>query len=742
MLVRFAVLCLLAVLHLADAPDARAEERLALVIGNADYSNIKKLKNPLNDARLISETLENVGFEVILETNVGKLEMERAILKFGRRLKQLGDDAVGLFFFAGHGVQSSGDNYLLPNEIDIQDDSELQIAAVRADWVLGQMESAGNRTNLVFLDSCRDNPFVGDSAFRNLRETGLAEMKAPIGTYIGYATAPGKKTRDGTGKHSPFTLALSKAIKRPGITIEAAFKRTRIEVMDRTSDKQVPWNASSLIGEFYFVEPNNERDESEGLDKLDLAFWNSVKDSNDPAKYDLYIEAFPEGAFVTRARESKLEIARRPDLQSDAARYRGEDRPSAPRLYVLSFGDLDSVGSQEKLGSEGGFADRLASYVSNNLSRLSAIELARPPTLPKSGAFNVRPSFADWRLRNVDYLMNISVEPTGDGRIKVSHRLWDVVNERQIQGLRYSTQADNWQRVGNILSDNAVEKVLGDGAYFDSRLIFVARSSGGANPWRLAIMDLNGENHKFLSSVKNPADRPVHSPFSSEVIYSGESLGKDGVFLFNLSTGRRSQINPAGYTVNEYRFLSKDQAALLVEEEDTGHSAVLIYHLRDGTTKTLFTDTSNKVTGIAAHDGHIVVALAREQDFLLNFWPADENRPRTVHKSVSERLYGLKYSPVSDQIAFIRYSNRLWRISITGLDTNEVRDVHSVYGSIGDEPFSSLSWGPNGKMLVYSRHFSGDRYALEAVSTDGGRVISIPTPTEARSPSWSNNSTQ
>jgi formylglycine-generating enzyme required for sulfatase activity len=240
----------LALLMLATA-NALAEEqqRIALVIGNSSYAN-SRLANPVNDARLISSALRQHGFEVIERLDAGERDMGRAVKAFGERLETAGSDAVGLFYYAGHGVQVDGINYLIPVDADIEDEEDVPIEAVSADHILGIIEASGNRLNLMFLDACRNNPFLRTS--RNARH-GLATMNAPTGIFIGYATAPGDVAKDGSGANSPFTTAMAATMGQPGEPIESMFKRVRLSVIAATEGEQTPWSASSLTGDFSFV---------------------------------------------------------------------------------------------------------------------------------------------------------------------------------------------------------------------------------------------------------------------------------------------------------------------------------------------------------------------------------------------------------------------------------------------------------------------------------------------------------
>ena len=222
------------------------ELRVALVIGNSDYQN-SPLKNPGNDAEAMARALSQVGFEVIKKTNLTQKEMKMAIDEFGRRL---GPDCVALFFFAGHGMQVNGNNYLMPLQTRIESEEDVEYEAVRADRVLAKMERAQPRVNIVILDACRNNPFA--RSFRSGRQ-GLAHMDAPSGTIIAYATAPGSVASDGAGDNGLYTQELIKNITTPGLAIEEVFKRVRVGVQDESGKEQIPWESSSLVGNFYFA---------------------------------------------------------------------------------------------------------------------------------------------------------------------------------------------------------------------------------------------------------------------------------------------------------------------------------------------------------------------------------------------------------------------------------------------------------------------------------------------------------
>jgi len=224
------------------------EQRLALLIGNSSYMHGGSLSNPVNDVREMKAALEGLGFTVFKYENCTQKSMKRAMDEFGKKLK--GKD-VGLFFYAGHGVQVKGHNYLIPVDAKLDNENDAEYDCVRADRVLAKMESAGSRTNIVILDACRDNPFER-SWHRGTEGVGLAFMNAPSGSLIAYSTAPGKTALDGQGKNSPYTAALLEHIKTPNITVIEMFQGVRSAVITRSENKQIPWESTSLRGNFYF----------------------------------------------------------------------------------------------------------------------------------------------------------------------------------------------------------------------------------------------------------------------------------------------------------------------------------------------------------------------------------------------------------------------------------------------------------------------------------------------------------
>ena len=251
---RLGLAALSALLLAVFAGPAAAEKRIALVVGNSAYQNITRLDNPKNDATLMADTLSGLGFALIggrAQLDLDKQSLDTAVQNFGRQIQ--GAD-VALFYYAGHGVQVSGSNYLVPVGANPTREADVDFQMVDVNLVLRQMQGSGTRLNMVILDACRNNPFGA----RGLRASdgGLAQMRAPEGTLISYATQPGSVAQDGSDGHSPYTRALAATIRLAGLDIFQTFNQVGLAVKRQTGGSQQPWVSSSPIdGTFYFVAP-------------------------------------------------------------------------------------------------------------------------------------------------------------------------------------------------------------------------------------------------------------------------------------------------------------------------------------------------------------------------------------------------------------------------------------------------------------------------------------------------------
>jgi hypothetical protein len=276
----------------------RSEQRIALVIGNSAYdSTIGRLANPANDAADFAKALRAADFEVMLKLDIDRDEMLRAMVNFGRALR---DGGVGLFYYAGHAIQVDGNNYLVPLGANIDNEDYIPIETVDVNQVLARMGGADNRLNIVILDACRNNPFRG--TFRGVTR-GLAATLAPSGTYIAYAAAPGQVALDGESRNSPYTSALLDVLGEPGLRLEDVFKLVGARVLSRTDGTQTPWTASSITGDFYFHLPEPEQTplaavQAPAADPTYINVWNAIANSQDPVDFQIFLETFPDSPLA------------------------------------------------------------------------------------------------------------------------------------------------------------------------------------------------------------------------------------------------------------------------------------------------------------------------------------------------------------------------------------------------------------------------------------------------------------
>jgi uncharacterized caspase-like protein len=306
--VRRVLTAILLLVGLAVSPAGAAERRVALVIGNGAYAQTP-LPNTINDAQAMADVLSRLGFKVTTKLNVTQHEMEYAIIDFGRELQKGG---VSLFYYAGHAVQVRGQNFMIPIGAKISVEDHVQPESVDINKVIGRMAGARNKLNIVILDACRDNPF-GDTF--NFYSEGLAQTRAPAGTYIAYAAAPGEVAFDGTGPHSFYTGALVKALEIRGIPIEETFKHVSAAVREETHKMQTPWTLSSFAGEFYFNPTASEVAEKKDdviAKELnhDLVFSQLIFDSDRTEDFEDYLTLFPKGITAEKARKRLEELQR------------------------------------------------------------------------------------------------------------------------------------------------------------------------------------------------------------------------------------------------------------------------------------------------------------------------------------------------------------------------------------------------------------------------------------------------
>jgi uncharacterized caspase-like protein len=332
---------LVAMLMIAFAADARAQKRVALVIGNSAYRHVPQLANPINDAGDMSEKLRGMGFEVVSGHDLDLDGVRDRIRDFVSRLD--GAD-IALFYYAGHGLQVNGENYLAPVDAQLSSAIDLDFETVPISLVMSAMERSA-KVNLFFFDACRDNPLV-DNLARSMGTRsgsvgrGLAKLGTGVGSLIAFATQPGNVALDGKERNSPFTAALLRHLGTPGQDITRDLVKVRRDVLAATDGRQVPWDNSSLTSEVVLVSaPVEKPDEAEAAasaagtagaaeadNSVELAYWDTIKSADDREYFTLYLKQYPQGAFAPLARMKIATIERR---AAEAAARKAEEAKKA-----------------------------------------------------------------------------------------------------------------------------------------------------------------------------------------------------------------------------------------------------------------------------------------------------------------------------------------------------------------------------------------------------------------------------
>jgi hypothetical protein len=301
---------------LSGVQAAFAENRIALVIGQSNYRAVVALPNPANDAKAVSQLLSEAGFEVLGAADLSQSELREKISDFAAQMAAKGPDTIALVFYAGHGLQIDGENFLLPVDVDPKREADIPLQAVRLNDILNTLTSVPSKMRIVLLDACRNNPFP---AINQSAGHGLAIVDAKIGapgTFLSFSTSPGAEAEDGSGADSPYTSALLLAAKEPGLSIEDTFKRVRVSVNKATDGRQTPWDSSSLTDEFRFFPGSGAAAPQPAAAKRSVDDWRRelrdkpieianemiVAAGTDEA-YEAFVGLFTQPPFGPQARE-------------------------------------------------------------------------------------------------------------------------------------------------------------------------------------------------------------------------------------------------------------------------------------------------------------------------------------------------------------------------------------------------------------------------------------------------------
>ena len=336
---------------------SKADEgrRIALVIGNAAYEHAATLANPHNDAQAIAAALRRVGFtKVEVRQDIGRAAFIQVLQAFAGEARTA---ELALVFYAGHGLELAGRNFLIPTDAKLATDNDVEFEAVPLDLVLHAVEGS-RRLRLVLLDACRDNPFVqkmtiASGSGRSIGR-GLGRIEPPADTLVAYSAKDGQVAQDGYGANSPYTTALLQQIETPGLEIQFLFRKVRDSVLAATGNQQEPYVYGSLGGEPYYLSPTDRVPVANQSAEIELAFWRSLEQSRDPDEYREYLRRFPDGTFALLAR-NRLRDFQRPASPAETAIEEPMEPPSppaasprpgiAPPPETSGIKDVQSIGS-------------------------------------------------------------------------------------------------------------------------------------------------------------------------------------------------------------------------------------------------------------------------------------------------------------------------------------------------------------------------------------------------------------
>jgi hypothetical protein len=337
---------------------ALAENRLALVIGQSSYRAVTPLPNPANDAKAMAQLLADSGFEVLAASDLSQNQMREKVGEFASRIAAKGPDTVALVFYAGHGLQIDGENFLVPVDVDPKREADIPLQAVRLNDILNTLTSVPSRMRILLLDACRNNPFpdISKSAGHGL---AIVDAKTGVpGTFLSFSTSPGAEAEDGNGADSPYTAALLLAAKEPGLSIEDTFKRVRVSVNKATEGRQTPWDSSSLTDDFRFFPGQGAVSPKQAAAKRTVDAWRGelqgkpveaahemiVADGTGEA-YEAFVALFTQAPYGPQAREW-LNRHRRMVAWNDATVL---NTAAAYRAFLLQYPDDDLTATARKL---------------------------------------------------------------------------------------------------------------------------------------------------------------------------------------------------------------------------------------------------------------------------------------------------------------------------------------------------------------------------------------------------------
>ncbi len=478
---------------------AQAEKRIALIIGNSGYRHSGELDNPKHDARLIASVLRRAGFETDVRIDVARKAMKEAFRDYAGKIRAAGSDAVGFFYYAGHGTQVKGVNYLLPVDANIEDEAQVESEAISASGLMAQLEGAGNRMNIVILDSCRNNPFK--RGYR-AQVRGLAPMHAPKSTLVGYSTQPGNVALDGNAGYSPYAIALHRAIRRPGQTLEQTFKQARAEVNQATDGKQTPWEESSLFGDFYFFRDAAKAEITPAAGDIvqvteEAKIWKDIRQSRDPESFRSYLAKHPEGTFALLASDQLQRLselaAAKPDVKVRSPKAAGAD------VYFFDDFEGDDLSKDWDVMNP----DPDSFIVENGRLTVLLSEVEKPSTETIPNIFRLLKPIpkGDWTLtarlefvpQTMSEWLSIGVMKRDGNGLMATLQMWTSEYARKTQLL---VRADKTSRRSSEFSQELISLRV------QNNNEIIQRSEGFKKYFKAALLKLAKTGRQYTASLK------------------------------------------------------------------------------------------------------------------------------------------------------------------------------------------------------------------------------------------------
>ena len=736
---------------------AEGEQRLALVIGNSKYKE-SPLANPANDARAMAVRLKQLGFKVIERENASLEDMRKATRDFGNQLSM---SDVGLFYYAGHGIQSNGVNYLVPVDADIQDETELGSRAFTAGEVLEKMDAAKNRINIVILDACRNNPLQ-----RKVRSAtkGLAPMEQGSGTIIAFATKPGATSADGEGSHGLYTEQLLDTLGQPGLSVEEVFKQVRMEVSRKSGGEQIPWENSSLLGEFYF-NPTSEQAKlpaplarslvaEEGLGKPreltpTLVPRRLIESYQLTAEVPLTAgvaaaEYTPDGKrFVLVTQDRQLKVFETTSGNVIFS-YAGFDSPSfsADGRYLVGISDehlvnvLDVTADNLAIKARRGAGDAQSVYVSRNGQRLLVISHA--------GAVSVAKLDSDGLIgtpAKMEGELTVTLSPTGNRAavatmkdfvlidLDTAKRVGRVGQHKPISLVRFSpdgslllTAADDdaavvWRTADG---DKVSRLDLGDKNPLPSQAEFIDDNRHVL--LNVALIDKSGMHYRL--AVWDAQSGKLTGAFQSEGVVSDLQFSPDRQQLYVSTTDRSMRVYDLSTralrtTISGAQLIgfSADGARFVVRE----NNQVRLYDA--GTLQPVARMPSQVTAFTTANAGGLYATTA--SDGTVQLWDFKGGEPVSLLKGHSDAVSHVVFAPGGKRLASFGRDReaKFWALP-------EVQDLarlrKDTYESTGEYQKRVADWTSTFTALVELGSYDADAesYAVRV----GDYSFAVPVP--------------